>query len=301
MVGGIRFERTWQRNVPLRPPCISDLVWEEIFPLQVAPRRGGKVSDPVTSTAWVAEVVGKDVLQSLPLPSGSVERLQASGEAFATALHKALTGKDETVRLPLLMDGKIKTPLFEALSLLAASLEMSAPKGPPIPLVLGQDTKGGDVANVVALGLSLIASRWVTLFPGETGDLAAYFPLTYIDGLPAGRHEILVGHDEQLFCIKQSLGLVSFEKEPASARVYPMETLVFVRNAGQVAIVGMRMQYERDGQTKGKFQHSLLWKGPVKDWESRLAAVKTRLQTSPLTARWIDTPIPPVAEIRVLD
>ena len=270
-------------------------------PLTGCPTRGSEVSDPVTSADWIRAALGEKAMQSLPLPAKGEARVQASAEAFVQSLQKVLTGKESQIELPPLRNGTAKTPLFESLSLLAQSMEMVATKGPPISLLLGKPAENEDVAGVIAAGLSLTAANWYMIFPGQTADLAAWPTLAYVGSLPAGRHEILVGHDEQLFCIKQSLGLVEFEKDPTTARIYPMETAIFVKNADRVALVGLRLLYEKNGQTLGKFGHRVFWQGSLQEWESRVEAVKQRIASSPATAPYLDKPLPAATEIRILE
>lgn len=254
-------------------------------PLVGVPSRDTEVTDFVTSfdlTALAPETVEEFRRKITPEES---RVMRQSTDGFLQEFQQAALGAVRPLAIPpVFPDGKSEAPIFRETSKLAVSLEMASAKGPPLRVLFDKTAGPTDIGALIRTGLKVSAARWMITNPGAAGTVQGWFPIRYIDHLPPGSRQILVGHDVQFFFILRSLGLISLANDFNDGPVLPLESVIFAFRGDRVAVVRLQLKLLRDGSA-GKFQPTLLWQGSRSEWDARLARIRKQLESHPDIAR----------------
>jgi len=258
-------------------------------PLVGVPSRDTEVKDFVTSfdlTVLAPETV-EEFRRKITPEESHVMRQSTAG--FLQAFQQAALGAVRPVAIPpVFPNGKSEAPIFRETAKLAVSMEMASAKGPPLRVLFDKTAGPTDIGELIRTGLKVSAARWIITNPGSVGTVQGWYPIHYIDQLPPGSRQILVGHDVQFFFILRSLGLISLADDFHDGPVLPLESVIFAFRGDRVAVVRLQVQLLRDGSA-GKFRPALLWQGSRSEWDARLARIREQLESHPDTARLLRT------------
>lgn len=258
-------------------------------PLVGVPSRDTEVKDFVTS--FDVAVLGPDTVEDFRQHITAEESrvVRQSTAEFLQGFQRAALGRAGSIEIPpVFPDGKTEAPVFRETAKLAVSMEMASAKGPPLRALFDKRAENADIGSLIRTGLKVSAARWMIMNPGAVGSVQGWFPLRYIDQLPPGSRQILVGHDVQFFFILRSLGLISLADDFRDGPVLPMESVIFAFRGNRVAVVRLQIQLHHDGSA-GRFQPALLWQGSREDWNARLARIREQLESHPAIARLLRT------------
>ena len=214
------------------------------------PVKGCKTSqgtgvDAITSADPVMKCIPPELTKSLLAASPDLDKYKARSKEFLDTIRSSIGANQASEPLPdpVYTEGKFPKA-YEQIGDLASALEMSAILGPPLPLIFKDAPQGpllekGNAALTAAL--NMIGIHLAIKSPPAISDALSVNPLRFMMSQTKGSHTALVSHDDFIFSLIRSLGLISTDGPPDDLAIYPIETFVFAFGERSVSVVRMRI------------------------------------------------------------
>ena len=237
--------------------------------------------DAVSVGGPVYKCIPPEETTRLLVKSPNQERLRQAALSLVSLVGTAL-GKTGPYNLPEPIDpatGK-SNPVYVQLSSLAMAIEMASDLGPPLGLLFPQASKqavGLCEADAVRRASNYLGVRFTALIPMELAYAWSVFPLQYIHEM-AGRHVIVLSHDNDISSLCRALDLISDDGNVDELAIYPMESIVFALTDTRASVVRMVMKKSPDGSLPGPFESRLMWQGSRGEWDAKVRKVDQQAQ-----------------------